>query len=160
VLVTSTVQRQVAGLVLVEDKGVHQLKGAPAPVTLYRIVRISGGRRRKGARLLTPFIGREEDLGVLARSSERALAGNGQFVLIVGDPGIGKSRLVEEFRGHFGETPHSWIEWSSSQLLQNTPLHSVLGWARARFGGPEVAPERRLAASSAGSPRATDFRRA
>ena len=78
-------------------------------------------------------------------ASERTLAGNGQFVLIVGDPGIGKSRLVEEFRGHFGETPHSWIEWSSSQLLQNTPLHPALGWARARFGGPEVPPERRLA---------------
>jgi class 3 adenylate cyclase/predicted ATPase len=145
VLVTSTVQRQVAGLFLVEDKGAHRLKGAPAPVSLYRIVRVSGGHRRKGARILTPFIGREEDLGALARASERALAGIGQFVLIVGDPGIGKSRLVEEFRGHFGETPHSWIEWSSSQLLQNTPLHPALGWARARFGGPEVAPERRLA---------------
>src|SRR5271156_2527551 len=62
VLVTSTIQRQVAGLFIVEDKGAHELKGAPAPVTLYRIVRISGGRRRRGARLLTSFVGREEDL--------------------------------------------------------------------------------------------------
>jgi predicted ATPase len=60
------------------------------------------------------------------RCSERALAGNGQFVLVVGEPGIGKTRLVEEFRGRLSETPHSWIEWSSSQLLQNTPLHPVL----------------------------------
>jgi class 3 adenylate cyclase/predicted ATPase len=145
VLVTSTVQRQVAGLFIVEDKGAYELKGAPAPVTLYRVVRVSGGRRRKGARVLTPFVGREEDLGVLARGSERALAGNGQFVLIVGDPGIGKSRLIEEFRGQLAERPHSWIEWSGSQLLQNTPLHPLIGWGRARFGGPEVAPERRLA---------------
>ena len=145
VLVTSTVLRQVAGLFIVEDKGAHELKGAPAPVTLYRILRISGGRRRRGARLLTSFVGREEDLAILARCSERAFAGAGQFVLIVGEPGIGKSRLVEEFRGQLAERPHSWIEWSSSQLLQNTPLHPVLGWARARFGGPEVAPERRLA---------------
>src|SRR5215467_3157435 len=145
VLVTSTIQRQTAGLFIVEDKGAHELKGVPAPVTLYRILRISGGRRRKGARLLTPFIGREEDIGVLARRSERARAGEGQFVMIVGEPGIGKSRLVEEFRAQLGETPHSWIEWSSSQLLQNTPLHPLLGWGRARFGGPEVAPERRLA---------------
>src|SRR4029077_1206277 len=145
VLVTSTVQRQIAGLFIVEDKGAHELKGVPGPVTLYRILRISGGRRRKGARLLTPFIGREEDVGVLARRWERARAGDGQFVMIVGEPGIGKSRLVEEFRAQLGEAPHSWIEWSSSQLLQNTPLHPVLGWGRARFGGPEVAPERRLA---------------
>ena len=145
VLATSSVHRQVAGLFIVEDKGAHQLKGAPAPVALYRIVRISGGRRRKGARLLTPFVGREEDLGVLARCLERALAGNGHFVLVVGEPGIGKSRLIEEFRGQLAERPHSWIEWSSSQLLQNTPLHPILGWGRARFGGPEVLPERRLA---------------
>src|ERR1700733_11872096 len=145
VLVTSTVLRQVAGLFIVEDKGGHELKGALAPTNLYRILRISGGRRRRGARLLTSFVGREEDLTILARCSERAFAGAGQFVLIVGEPGIGKSRLVEEFRSQLAERPHSWIEWSSSQLLQNTPLHPVLGWARARFGGPEVAPERRLA---------------
>jgi predicted ATPase len=145
VLVTSSVQRQIAGLFIVEDTGAHELKGVPAPVTLYRVLRISGGPRRKGARLLTPFIGREEDIGVLARCWERARAGKGQFVLIVGQPGIGKSRLIQEFRAGLGETPHSWIEWSSSQLLQNTPLHPVLGWGRTRFGGPEVAPERRLA---------------
>src|SRR5580698_5746742 len=145
VLVTSTVLRQVAGLFIVEDKGAHELKGALAPMNLFRVLRISGGRRRRGARLLTSFVGREEGLAILARCSEPAFAGAGQFVLIVGEPGIGKSRLVEEFRSQLAERPHSWIEWSSSQLLRNTPLHPVLGWARARFGGPEVAPERRLA---------------
>src|SRR5215831_3700581 len=97
VLVTATVQRQVAGLFIVEDKGAHEFKGVPAPVTLYRILRISGGRRRKGARLLTPFIGREEDIGVLARRWERARAGEGQFVMIVGEPGIGKSGWSKSF---------------------------------------------------------------
>ncbi len=145
VLVTSTVLRQVAGLFIVEDKGPYELKGAPAPMNLYRILRISGGRRRRQTPVLTPFVAREEDLGVLARCSERALAGDGQFVLIVGEPGIGKSRLVEEFRGQLANRRHSWVEWSSSQLLQNTPLHPILGWGRIRFGGPEVAPERRLA---------------
>jgi class 3 adenylate cyclase/tetratricopeptide (TPR) repeat protein len=145
VLVTSIVQRQIAGLFIVEEKGPHELRGIPAPVMLYRILRVSGGRRRKGARTLTPFIGREEDIAVLARRWKRARTGEGQFVLIVGEPGIGKSRLVQEFRAQLGETRHSWIEWSSSQLLQNTPLHPVLGWGRARFGGAEVAPEQRLA---------------
>jgi class 3 adenylate cyclase/predicted ATPase len=144
VLVTANVQRQTAGLFIVEDKGAHELKGVPLPVTLYRIVRVSGSRRRTGTRTLTPFIGREEDLGVMARRWEQARAGEGQFLLIAGEPGIGKSRLVEEFRARLGGTPHTWIEWSSSQLLQNTPLHPVLGWGRARFGGPEIAPERRL----------------
>jgi class 3 adenylate cyclase/tetratricopeptide (TPR) repeat protein len=144
VLVTAAVQRQVAGLFIVEDKGAHKLKGIPAPVALYRIVRASGGRRKTGARIVTGFVGREEDLEVLARRWERARGGEGQFLLIVGEPGIGKSRLVEEFRARLGDMPHSWIEWSSSQLLQNTPLHPIMGWGRTRFGGPDVAPERRL----------------
>ena len=50
VLVTASVQRQTAGLFVAEDKGAHELKGVPAPVTLYRIVRASGGGRRGGAR--------------------------------------------------------------------------------------------------------------
>ncbi|HSV01181.1 MAG TPA: adenylate/guanylate cyclase domain-containing protein [Roseiarcus sp.] len=145
VLVTSTVQRQVAGLFIVEDKGAYELKGALAPMNLYRIQRISGGRRRRASQLLTTFVGREKELEALARSSERALAGHGQFVLVSGEPGIGKSRLVEEFRGRLADKPHSWVEWSSSQLLQNTPFHPLLGWGRVRFGGSDVPAERRLA---------------
>ena len=144
VWITANVQRQVAGLFIVEDKGPHELKGIPLPVALYRIVRPSGGRRRTGTRIVTQFVGREDDLDVLARRWERARAGEGQFLLVVGEPGIGKSRLVEEFRPRLRDIPHTWIEWSSSQLLQNTPLHPVLAWGRTRFGGPDVAPQRRL----------------
>ena len=144
-LVTAAVQRHIAGLFVVEDKGAHALKGVPAPVTLYRIVRASGGGRRGGARALTLFVGREEDLALLARRWERAKGGEGQFVQIVGEPGLGKSRLVEEFHARLGATPHTWVEWSSSQLLQNTPLHPLADWGRLRFGGADVAAEKRLA---------------
>jgi predicted ATPase len=63
---------------------------------------------------------------------------------VVGEPGIGKSRLVEEFRLKVGETPHTFVEGSSSQLLQNTPLHPIAEWGRQRFGADEPA-EGRLA---------------
>jgi class 3 adenylate cyclase/predicted ATPase len=143
VLVTANVQRQTAGLFVAEDKGAHQLKGVPSPVTLYRIVRASGGRRA-GARSLTPLVGRAEELDLLRRRWERARNGAGQLTLIVGEPGIGKSRLVEEFRATLGETPHTFVELSSSQLLQNTPLHPIAEWGRQRFGADEPA-DRRLA---------------
>ncbi|MGO9422085.1 AAA family ATPase, partial [Roseiarcus sp.] len=142
VLVTASVQRQTVGLFVVEDKGAHYLKGVPAPVTLYSIVRASGGGRRGGARALTPLVGREEELDLLSRSWERARSGEGQLALVVGEPGIGKSRLIEEFRARLVETPHTWVEWSSSQLLRNTPLHPVAEWGRLRFGGTD-APDRR-----------------
>ena len=82
---------------------------------------------------MTPLVGREEELAALARRWERARSGDGQFVQIVGEPGLGKSRLIEEFRLRLGETPHTWVEWSCSQLLQNTPLHPVVEWGRQRF---------------------------
>jgi class 3 adenylate cyclase/tetratricopeptide (TPR) repeat protein len=145
VIVTVGVQRQIAGLFVAEDRGVHELKGAPAPLALYRIVRASGGGRRGGARALTPLVGREEELERLGRRWERARSGEGQLVLVVGEPGIGKSRLIEEFHAQLGETPHTWVEWSSSQLLQNTPLHPIVEWGRLRFGGADAPVERRLA---------------
>ena len=141
VLITVRVQRQVAGLFVAEDRGAHALKGAPEPTTLFRIVRASGGRRF-GASALTPLIGREEELDLLRRRWERAVKGEGQFAIVVGEPGIGKSRLVEEFRLKLGETPHTFVEWSSSQLLQNTPLHPITEWGRQRFGADEPAARR------------------
>jgi class 3 adenylate cyclase len=145
VLITANVQRQAAGLFVAEDKGAHELKGVAEPVNLFRIVRASGARRQSGARSLTPFVGREEELGLIARRWERAKAGDGQLVMIVGEPGLGKSRLVEEFRAQLTETPHTWVEWSASQLLQNTPLHPIAEWGRQRFGGGDVPAEKRLA---------------
>ena len=145
VLITASVQRQTAGLFVVEDKGAHDLKGVTAPVALYRVVRASGGGRRGGARALTPLVGREDELTLLTRRWSRALEGDGQFVQIVGEPGIGKSRLIEEFRAKLAETPHTWVEWAASQLLQNTPLHPLAEWGRLRFGGADATDEGQLA---------------
>src|SRR5271170_7269016 len=144
ILITATVQRQTAGLFVAEDRGQHELKGVSAPMTLYRVVRASGGGRRGGGRALTPLVGREEELDLLARRWERAHKGEGQLTLIVGEPGLGKSRLMEEFHGRLGETPYTWVEWSSSQLLQNTPLHPIAEWGRQRFGA-DLPTEQRLA---------------
>jgi class 3 adenylate cyclase/predicted ATPase len=145
VVVTGRVQRQVAGLFVAEERGSHQLKGVPESVTLFRIVRASGGGRRAGQRHLTPLVGRDEEIAMLLRRWERARQGDGQLVLIVGEPGLGKSRLIEEFRARLRETPHTWVEWSCSQLLQNTPLHPIAEWGRQRFGGADIPVEQRLA---------------
>src|SRR6516165_9730896 len=123
VVVTARVQRQIAGLFVAEERGSHELKGVLKPVTLFRLVRASGGGRRARQRHLTPLVGRDEELAMLVRRWERARQGDGQLVLIVGEPGLGKSRLVEELHTRLRDTPHTWVEWSCLQLLQNTPLH-------------------------------------
>jgi class 3 adenylate cyclase len=90
VVVTARVQRQVAGLFVAEERGSHELKGVPDPVTLYRIVRASGGGRRAGQRHLTPLRrsrGRTSDAdaaleagaaGRRAIGADRRRAGTGQ----------------------------------------------------------------------------------
>src|SRR3984885_6491227 len=144
ILITAAVQRQTAGLFVAEERGQHELKGVSEPMTLYRVVRASGGGRRGGMRALTALVGREEELDLLTRRWDRARQGDGQLALIVGEPGLGKSRLMAEFHGSLGETPHTWVEWSSSQLLQNTPLHPIGEWGRQRFGA-DLPTEQRLA---------------
>ena len=145
ILVTARVQRQVAGLFVAEERGAHALKGVPEPTALFRLVRASGGGRRSGQRNLTPLVGRDEEIAMLMRRWERARRGEGQLTLIVGEPGLGKSRLIEEFHSRLSDTPHTWVEWSCSQLLQNTPLHPIAEWGRQRFGGADMPAERRLA---------------
>jgi class 3 adenylate cyclase len=130
VLVTARVQRQVAGLFVAEERGTHELKGVPEPITLFRLVRASGGGRRAGHRHLTPLIGREGEIDLLMRRWKRARNGDGQLVLIVGEPGMGKSRLIEEFHAKLRETPHTWAEFSCSQLLQNTRSYRMVGQSR------------------------------
>ena len=145
VVVTARVQRQIAGLFVAEERGSHEFRGVSAPVTLFRLVRASGVRRRAGQRRLTPLIGRDDEMAMLMRRWERARQGDGQLVLIVGEPGLGKSRLMDEFQSRLRDTPHTWVEWTCSQLLQNTSLHPITEWGRERFGGADVPAERRIA---------------
>ena len=120
-LITSRVQRQIAGLFVAEDHGAHALKGVPSR----RFVpagRASGGGRRIGQRQLTRLVGRDDEMTVLQRRWQRARAGEGQLVLIVAEPGLGKSRLIEEIHTQPSETPHTWVEWS---LFAASPEHAA-----------------------------------
>lgn len=103
-MVTARVQGHVAGLLVAEERGGHDLKGVPGAVTLFRIVRASGAGRRAGQRHLAPLDRREEEIALLMRRWERARQGEGQLVLIVGEPGVGKSRLLEQFHNRPRDT--------------------------------------------------------
>jgi predicted ATPase len=55
---------------------------------------------------------------------ERTREGEGQLALLIGEPGIGKSRLVAEFRDRIREAPHIWMESAGEQLFENSPFHA------------------------------------
>jgi class 3 adenylate cyclase len=114
VLVSSSTQELVSGLFHVEDRGPHSLKGLAEPLRLYRIIRPSGARGRleanAAARGLTPFVGRDDELRTLAHRWKRVREGEGQVALIIGEAGIGKSRLVHRFHETLGGTTYLWID--------------------------------------------------
>src|SRR3989442_207553 len=128
VLITEATHRLVAGRFIVEAKGAPPLKGVRTPVAVYRVVQLSGVRSRLhavGPRGLTPFVGREAERRLLAERWAQARAGEGQVVLITGEAGIGKSRLVQRFKEDLGGEPHTWIECVGSPYHQHTPFYAV-----------------------------------
>src|SRR5439155_898130 len=111
-----------------EDRGPQALKGVRERVPLYRVVQPSGVRSRLdvAAGHLTRFVGRDVELATLVDRWERAADGEGQNVLIVGEAGVGKSRLAYELRERLATTPHIWLECGASPYTEGTPFHPVI----------------------------------
>jgi class 3 adenylate cyclase/tetratricopeptide (TPR) repeat protein len=129
VVISAALHRLISGLFIVEDRGKQPLKGIEQPVQLYRVIQPSGVRGRLEAvaasRGLTPFVGREDELRLLMNRWEHALDGEGQAALIVGEAGIGKSRLVQRFHEQIAGTAHTWVEAAAGAFFQNTPFYAV-----------------------------------
>jgi class 3 adenylate cyclase len=99
ILLTPAVLRLAEGYVQVTPLGPMPVKGLAAPVDVFELVGTSGIRRRLQAtvaRGLTRFVGRDTEFAALVQALERAGAGRGQVVAVVGEAGVGKSRLVYE----------------------------------------------------------------
>jgi class 3 adenylate cyclase len=99
VLLTSDAVRLAEGFVEVVALGARAVKGMPVPITVYELIGVGRTRARFDlavARGLTHLVGREAELEELQVALERARAGNGQLVAVVGEPGVGKSRLIWE----------------------------------------------------------------
>jgi class 3 adenylate cyclase/tetratricopeptide (TPR) repeat protein len=128
-LITGATHGLVAGRFVVDAQGTHTLKGVREPVALYRVLRPSGARGRleaAQAQRLTPFVGREDERGMLWTRWQRARDGEGQVVLVSGEAGIGKSRLVQALKEQLAGEPHTWIESGGSPYHQNTPFYAVV----------------------------------
>jgi class 3 adenylate cyclase len=140
VLITAATHRLISGLFVVEDRGPQALKGIETPLKLYRVIHPSGVRGRLEAAAaaggLTPFVGRDDELRSLVNRWERVLDGEGQVALIIGEAGIGKSRLVQRFHEQITGAPPTWIEAGAGTFFQNTPFYPVIEMLRqALFAG-------------------------
>ena len=129
VVISAATQRLVAGLFETEDQGRHELKGISTPQPLYRVTAESAAQSRFEVTVrsgLTPLVGREEEVQFLHQRWTQAQAGNGQAVLVSGEPGIGKSRLVQELKNWVTQEGATRIEFRCSPYHQNSALYPVI----------------------------------
>jgi class 3 adenylate cyclase/tetratricopeptide (TPR) repeat protein len=116
-LLTAATLRLVEGLVRVQALGPVPVKGLVDPVEVFELVGATSLRRRLQvavARGLSPFVGRQSELEALQQALARAGTGQGQLVTLLGEPGVGKSRLVYEFL-HAHHT-QGWLVLESSSV--------------------------------------------
>ena len=112
IVITEDTHRAVSGYFVTQPLGAQAIKGKAEPVNAYEVVRARGRRTRLevGAeRGLTPFVGREPELTLLQERWAEARAGRGQVVCLMGEAGIGKSRLLLEFRRRLADEPVTWL---------------------------------------------------
>ncbi len=149
VLATGPAYRLARDLFEWEPLGTHEVRGAQ-PVELFRVV----GPARSATRLeavaaagLTPLVGRDQEVGLLRDRWQLACEGMGQIVLLVGEPGIGKSRLThtlkDRLRAESGASGSPVVEWRCSPVHRDSPLHPAVEYFRRAFRLGDEAPDAR-----------------
>ena len=126
ILISPQVHRLVGALFDYDDLGKHPLKGFDAPVHVRRVLGLSKVESRFEARHQsgkTPLLGREEELDRLLRRWEQARRGEGQVVLLSGEPGIGKSRITEALLARLEGQPHTRFRYFCSPHHAQSPLY-------------------------------------
>lgn len=128
VVIPTSTHRLIAGRFDCASLGQHQLKGFRDAIELWRVDRVAS-TTRFGVRLaqrLTPFVGRKREKKALLDMWSRAEQGHGQAALIVGEAGVGKSRLARVFAERLSGTAHAMPYWQCSSLHSNSALHPFI----------------------------------
>jgi class 3 adenylate cyclase len=137
VLVSDHVRRAVAGWFELRALGPLEVKGKSAPVHAFEVLAERSVRDRVAASAeagLTPLVGREHELAALRDALAAARAGRGQVVFLVGEAGLGKSRLLHELRKGLVDVPHTWLEGRCASYARATPFHPIVDCLRHAFG--------------------------
>jgi len=136
ILLSEATRRLAEGFVGVRPLGMLQVKGLVEPVLSFELVSASPPRTRWQTRVvrgLTRFVGREEEVQELGTALRKVAAGQGQVVALIGEPGIGKSRLVWEFNHRPGVPDRLVLECGAVAYGTTTPYGPIVQLLKAYF---------------------------
>jgi class 3 adenylate cyclase len=146
VLVTAMTQRFITGTFEFEDRGDVEVKGKTEPLHLYRVLGLraerlsSRGLSQVG--LSSPLVGRDAELQMLVDTFQIVRAGRGRVAIVLGEPGIGKSRLMAEFKSAIGASDDAlntrWIEARCVSYGRTIPYHLVFDLVRSMLELPQT----------------------
>jgi predicted ATPase/class 3 adenylate cyclase len=129
VVISGATYQLVRGLFNCEALGARALKGLSTPLQTYRVLHETEAQSRFDVAMqagLTPLVGRESESALLNGGWERTKGGEGQVVLLSGEPGIGKSHLVQAFKERIVTGPSGWLECHCSPYRQNSAHYPVI----------------------------------
>ncbi|HEV3373285.1 MAG TPA: adenylate/guanylate cyclase domain-containing protein [Xanthobacteraceae bacterium] len=130
VVIADGTRRLIGNLFELEDLGSKELRGIADPARSWRVLRTSAMESRFEALHaggLTALVGREDESELLRRCWSRSESGEGQVVLLSGEPGIGKSRLTAALLERLADEPHTRLRYFCSAQYTNSALHPVIG---------------------------------
>jgi class 3 adenylate cyclase/tetratricopeptide (TPR) repeat protein len=133
VFISTATEQLVHGLVETSDALSLELKGKSTPVEAYEVVGEKAMRSRIEATAeegLTTLVGRRNELETLQSSFASAMASQGRVVFVVGEAGLGKSRLLYEFRESLEGRDHVWVEGRCASYARNTAFHPIADCVR------------------------------
>jgi class 3 adenylate cyclase/tetratricopeptide (TPR) repeat protein len=130
IVIGPTTRRLVGSAFELADLGMHPLKGIVTPVRAWRVQGVLRTEDRFAAThsggSLTALVGRDEEMALLLRHWNWARNGEGQVVLLSGEPGIGKSRLTQVLRDRLKGEPHTTLRYQCSPFRLNSALYPII----------------------------------
>jgi TOMM system kinase/cyclase fusion protein len=129
VVISHATYRLIEGYFECDPLGERALRGVADPVSVYRVLGASGVQGRleiAHTRGLTPLVGRESEVTLLLELWDQVQSGQGQVVLLSGESGIGKSRLVQVLKDHVADESYSRLECRSSPYFTNSALYPII----------------------------------
>jgi class 3 adenylate cyclase/tetratricopeptide (TPR) repeat protein len=130
IVIGASTRRLIGNTFELTDLGTHTLKGIVQPVQAWRVQAVLRGEGRFDAAhsglALTALVGRDEEVAILQSRWAWARGGQGQVVLLSGEPGIGKSRLTQVLREEIQAEPHIAVRYQCSPFRLNSPLYPII----------------------------------